>query len=78
MKNYSTKYTYSTEYTGVLAMLIAPYAGTYFSDACAGEVSGVVATGIISGVSALYLLAKRYQRGKTGTADAVTPLGFRK
>lgn len=69
---------YSTEYIGVLAMLISPYLGNYLSDECAGEVSGQIATGVVAAVSALYLLVKRYQRGKDGTADAVTPLGFKR
>ena len=62
---------YSSEYTAVLATLLAPMIGNYFSDACAGEVSSVVATGVIAAISAGYLLLKRYQRG------GVTPLGAR-
>lgn len=63
---------YSTTYTAVLATLLAPIAGNYFSDTCAGEVSGVVAGGIIAVLSAGYLLLKRYSEGD------VTPLGVRK
>lgn len=69
---------YSSEYAGILTMLISPYLGNYLSDTCAGEVSGVVATGLIAGVSGLYLLVLRYKRGLDGTAGKITPLGFRK
>ena len=54
---------YSTTYTAVLATLLAPIAGNYFSDACAGEVSGVVAGSIIALASAGYLLMQRYKKG---------------
>ena len=54
---------YSTTYTAVLATLLAPIAGNYFSDACAGEVSGVVAGSIIALASAGFLLVKRYSKG---------------
>jgi len=63
---------YSTTYTAVLATLLAPMLGSYFSDACAGEVSGVIAGGIVALVSAGYLLVKRYSEGD------VTALGVRK
>lgn len=54
---------YSTEYAAVLATFLAPLVGNYVSDACAGEVSGLMAGGVIAGLSSLYLLAKRYTRG---------------
>lgn len=63
---------YSSEYTAILATLLAPVVGTYFSDACAGEVSALAASGAVAGVSGLYLLIKRYQKGD------VTVLGVRK
>ena len=63
---------YSTEYTAILATLLAPVAGNYFSDACAGEVSGVVSGTLIALLAAGYALFKRFTRGD------VTPLGFRK
>jgi hypothetical protein len=62
---------YSTEYTAVIALLVSPLLGSYLSDACAGEVSGVVASFAVSGASALFLFVKRYNRG------GVTPLGVK-
>lgn len=70
--------SYSTEYAAILATLLAPVFGNYLSDACAGEVSGVVAGTAIALVGAGYALLKRYQRGQEGKAEPVTPLGFRK
>ena len=63
---------YSTEYTAVIAMFLTPIASNYFSDACAGEVSGVVATAVVTGLAGLYLLIKRYKKGD------VNALGFKK
>jgi hypothetical protein len=63
---------YSTTYIAVLTTLIAPFAGNYVSDACAGEVSGALAGSIVAGLSAVYLLVKRYQKGD------VTAFGVRK
>lgn len=63
---------YSSEYTAILATLLAPVAGNYFSDACAGEVSGVIAGGFIALLSAGYLLIKRWSKGD------ISPLGVRK
>ena len=54
---------YSSTYTAVLATLLAPIAGNYFSDACAGEVSGVVAGTFVALISAGYLLIQRYKKG---------------
>jgi hypothetical protein len=54
-----------------LALVISPFATQYFSDACAGEVSSVVAQGVIATVAGLWLLIKRYKRG------GITPLGSR-
>lgn len=62
---------YSTEYAAVIALFASPILGNYLSDACAGEVSGLVGSLLVSGASALYLFVKRYNRG------GVTPLGRR-
>lgn len=63
--------SYSTEYAAVVALFASPILGNYLSDACAGEVSALVGSLLVSGVSALYLLVKRYSRG------GVTKLGWR-
>lgn len=62
---------YSTEYSAVLAMFLSPLLGNYLSDACAGEVSTIVAGMLIAGASGLFLLVKRYSRG------GVTAIGSR-
>jgi len=63
---------YSKEYIGIITLFLTPIAGNYLSDACAGEVSGIVASTAVAGIAALFLLVKRYKRG------GVTPLGVKK
>ena len=63
---------YSSEYTAIIAALVAPLIGTQFSEACSGEISSWVAGTAVALVSSGYLLFKRYSRGD------VTKLGVRK
>lgn len=63
---------YSSEYAGIITLLVAPLIGNYLSDACAGEVSALVGTTLVSLITAGILLVKRYSKGD------VTPLGVRK
>jgi hypothetical protein len=63
---------YSSEYAGIITLLVTPLLGNYLSDTCAGELGGIIGTTVISVVVAGIMLLKRYSKGD------VTVSGFRK